>query len=100
MGWRHDVPLDARAHRRAMRAGGPAVTTPREPDHQTRDAARLEARIKEAAAWLIGDDSAYALDREAALRAARYMLAAADQIEARMEAAYQRAIAIMDQKAP
>lgn len=64
----------------------------------TRSAARLEARIEAAAAWLQSDDSAYEHNREAALRAAQEMLRIADEIEYKFEAATQRAIAILDRQ--
>ena len=43
----------------------------------------------------MGDDSAYAREPANAKRAAALMLAAADEVEARFEAAAQRAIAIL-----
>ena len=70
-------------------------------DTQTTDApktaedARTLSRIDAAAEWLMSDDTAYEHNPEAAQRAARSMLAAADEIEARFEAASQRAIAIL-----
>lgn len=51
--------------------------------------ARFKSRVEAAAEWLMGDDSAYEHNREAALRAAREMLTIGDQIEARFEAAFQ-----------
>jgi hypothetical protein len=62
--------------------------------------ARFEARVEAAAEWLMSDDSAYEHNRDAALRAAREMLTIGDQIEARFEAACQRAIHALDRNAP
>jgi hypothetical protein len=56
---------------------------------------RLDARIEAAADWLQSDDSAYEHDREAAIRAAREMLRVSDEVEAKFEAAYQRALATL-----
>jgi hypothetical protein len=61
--------------------------------------ARFEARVEAAAEWLMSDDSAYEHNRDAALRAAREMLTIGDQIEARFEAAFQRAIHALDRNA-
>ena len=58
--------------------------------------ARFESRVEAAAEWLMSDDSAYEHDRDAALHTAREMLTIGDQVEARFEAASQRAIKILE----